>query len=348
MTAVPDGLVAAMPKVELHLHIEGTLEPPLMIELAKRHGVLLPWPDEDAVRLAYRFGDLQSFLDVYYQGAAVLRTAEDFHALGRAYFERAAADNVRHAELFFDPQTHTDRGIPLDVVVEGLTAAIDEAFATHGITGGLIPCFLRHLSPEAAMATYEDCRRFGASFLAFGLDSSERDRPPSLFVDVFSRLRADGFRAVAHAGEEGPASYIVEALDLLGVSRIDHGVRCLEDEALVARLAEHGIPLTVCPLSNVRLGVFGDLGQHTLAELLRRGVAATVNSDDPAYFGGYMTENFAAVTQALGLDRDQLRALGRNAIVGSFATDDRKAALLLDLDRCFAMAEGSAASNAAS
>lgn len=333
-----------MPKVELHLHIEGTLEPPLMMELAARHGVALPWPDEAAVRRAYQFGDLQSFLDVYYQGAAVLRTPEDFHALGRAYFDRAAADHVRHAEVFFDPQTHTLRGIPLDVVVEGLTAAVDEARAVHGITGGLIPCFLRHLSPEAAMATFEDCRRFGDAFLAFGLDSSERDRPPQLFVDVFSALRAEGYRAVAHAGEEGPATYIVEALDLLGVDRIDHGVRCLEDDDLVARLADLGTPLTVCPLSNVRLGVFRELGGHTLAELLRRGVRATVNSDDPAYFGGYMSDNFAAVTQALALGRDELHALGRNAIVGSFASDERKAELLLELDRCFAAAEGSATS----
>jgi adenosine deaminase len=338
----PAALAVAMPKVELHVHIEGTLEPPLMMELAARHGVTLPWPDEAAVRRAYDFGDLQSFLDVYYQGAAVLRTADDFFALGRAYYDRAAADRVRHAEVFFDPQTHVDRGVRLDVVVEGLRSAVDDARARHGITGGLIPCFLRHLSPEAAMATYEDCRRFGDGFLAFGLDSSERDRPPILFAEVFARLRAEGFRAVAHAGEEGPAAYVVQALDVLGVDRIDHGVRCLEDDDLVARLADEGTTLTVCPLSNVKLGVFPEIASHTLHTLLRRGVRATVNSDDPAYFGGYMTDNFAAVTHALRLGRDELYTLAGNAIAGAFTNAARKAELLRELDRCFAAPEGSA------
>lgn len=331
-----DDFVRGMPKVELHLHIEGTLEPEAMMVLAQRGGVTLPWADTDALRKAYDFVDLQSFLDVYYCGAGVLRTARDFHDLAWAYLERAAADNVRHAELFFDPQTHTDRGIPLDVVVEGLSSALADARARLGMTGALIPNLLRHLSPDAAMATYEDCRRFGDAFVAFGLDSSERDRPPSLFADVFTRARADGYRTVAHAGEEGPAAYIGEALDLLGVSRIDHGVRCFEDPEVVQRLVEQRVPLTVCPLSNVRLRVFDTIADHNLGKMLAVGLCATINSDDPAYFGGYMNDNFLACTHALGLGRDELRQLGDNAITASFADDARKAELRRELDAWFA------------
>jgi adenosine deaminase len=331
-----DAFVRGMPKVELHLHIEGTLEPEAMLRLAARGGVSLPWTDTEALRRAYDFVDLQSFLDVYYCGAGVLRTAQDFHDLAWAYLERAAADNVRHTELFFDPQTHTDRGIALDVVVEGFTAALDAARMKLGITGALIPNFLRHLSPEAAMVTYDDCQRFGDRFVAFGLDSSERDRPPRLFADVFARARADGYRTVAHAGEEGPAAYITEALDLLGVARIDHGVRCFEDPAVVQRLVDLQMPLTVCPLSNVRLRVFDTIADHNLRRMLDAGLCATVNSDDPAYFGGYMNDNFLACTHALGLGKPELHRLGANAIEASFADDARKAELRRELDAHFA------------
>jgi adenosine deaminase len=333
---IDEAFVRGMPKVELHLHIEGTLEPAAMMALAARGGVKLPWADEDALRRAYDFVDLQSFLDVYYCGASVLRTARDFHDLAWAYFERAAADNVRHAEVFFDPQTHTDRGIALDVVVEGLVSALAAAKARLGMTGALIPSFLRHLSPEAAMATYEDCRRFGDAFVAFGLDSSEKDRPPSLFTEVFARARADGYRVVAHAGEEGPAAYITEALDLLGVSRVDHGVRCFEDPAVVERLVEQKVPLTVCPLSNVKLRVFDRLEDHNLRRMLEVGLCATVSSDDPAYFGGYVNENFLACVRALGLGREELRKLGENAIEASFAGEARKLELRRELDAWFA------------
>jgi adenine deaminase len=333
--APSDAFVRTMPKVELHLHIEGSLEPETMLALAERNGISLPWSDVDTLRSAYAFADLQSFLDVYYCGAAALRRAEDFFDLAWAWCQRAAADEVEHAEIFFDPQTHTDRGIALDVVVEGIGDALDQARARFGLTSALIPCFLRHLTPAAAMITYEDCRRFGERFAGFGLDSSERDRPPGLFSEVFARLRADGYRAVAHAGEEGPAAYIAEALDLLGVERIDHGVRCLEDPALVRRLARSRIPLTVCPLSNVRLRVFDRIEDHNLVALLRAGLVATVNSDDPAYFGGYMTDNFLAVTRGLGLDHAQLLSLGRNAIEASFVDPGRKLELTASLEAHF-------------
>ncbi len=336
-----EAFVRAMPKVELHLHIEGTLEPEALLAAAERNGIALPWGDVASLRRAYDFVDLQSFLDVYYAGAAALRTALDFHDLAWAYCRRAAADNVRHAEIFFDPQTHTCRGIPLDVVVEGLETGLARARAELGLTSALIPCFLRHLSPEAAGSTYEDCRRFGDRFAAFGLDSAERDRPPRLFADVFARARADGYRTVAHAGEEGPASYITEALDLLGVTRIDHGVRCLEDPAVVRRLADSRVPLTVCPLSNVRLRVFDTIADHNLAALLAAGLCVTVNSDDPAYFGGYMSDNFLAITRGLGLDRAALRTLGDNAIEASFVDDRRRAELRAELD---AWARGDTAS----
>jgi adenine deaminase len=334
--APTDAFVRAMPKVELHLHIEGTLEPETMLALAERNRITLPWADVDALRAAYAFVDLQSFLDVYYAGASALQRAEDFHDLAWAWCERAAADNVQHAEIFFDPQTHTDRGIALDVVVEGFAAALGRARSELGLTAALIPCFLRHLSGEAAMATYLDCRRFGGHFVAFGLESSERDRPPRLFEEVFMRLRADGFRAVAHAGEEGPPAYITEALDVLKVDRIDHGVRCLEDPALVRRLARDRIPLTVCPLSNVRLRVFDRIEDHNLAALLEAGLVTTVNSDDPAYFGGYMSDNFLAVTRGLGLEHDALRRLGEHGIAASFADADRRAELTAALQAHFA------------
>ncbi|MBX7078056.1 MAG: adenosine deaminase [Nannocystaceae bacterium] len=317
----------ALPKVELHLHIEGTLEPELMFALAQRNGVTLPWPDIAALRQAYAFVDLQSFLDVYYQGAAVLRHARDFYDLAWAYCERAAADGIAHTEIFVDPQTHTARGVSLDVVIDGLEGALADARSRWGITSAIIPCFLRHLSPEQAAQCYADCRRFGDRFVGFGLDSSERDHPPGAFAEVFAQLRADGYRAVAHAGEEGPAAYVREALEQLHVDRIDHGVRCLEDAALVRELAARAVPLTVCPLSNVRLGVVDRMSAHPLQRMLDAGLHVTINSDDPAYFGGYLGDNYAAVREAFALDRDSLSRLAANAIAASFADGARKAEL---------------------
>lgn len=319
--------VRAMPKVELHLHIEGTLEPELMFELARRNAVTLPWPDIEQLRAAYDFRDLQSFLDVYYCGAQVLLQPRDFDDLAWSWCRRAAADGVVHAEIFVDPQTHTDRGVALEAVLEGLGEALARAERELGMTTAIIPCFLRHLPPEAAAACYRDCARFGDRFVGFGLDSSERDHPPAAFAEVFARVRADGHRVVAHAGEEGPPSYIEQALDILGASRIDHGVRCLEDPALVQRLADAAVPLTVCPLSNLRLRVVDRLEAHPLARMLAAGLCASVHSDDPAYFGGTIATNFEAVTAALALDRNQLRALADNAVAAAFVDATRRAAL---------------------
>ena len=311
-----EDLIRRIPKAELHIHIEGSLEPELMFEIAKRNGVRLRYPSVDALRRAYQFSDLQSFLDIYYQGAAVLREERDFYDMTMAYLRRAAADNVRHAEIFFDPQTHTGRGIAFETVINGITAAMREG----PISTRLILCFLRHLSAESAMQTLEEALPFKDRLVAVGLDSSELGNPPSKFAAVFARARAEGLRAVAHAGEEGPPSYIREALDLLGVSRIDHGVRCLEDPALVEELAARRIPLTVCPLSNVKLHVFKSIEDHNLRELLRRGIVATINSDDPAYFGGYIVENFLA----LDLTEDEVRQLARNSFEASFLTEADK------------------------
>ena len=292
-------LLQAMPKAELHIHIEGSLEPEMIFALARRNGVALPYADVQALRSAYAFTDLQSFLDIYYAGASVLLTEEDFFDLGVAYFKRAAADHVVHAELFFDPQTHTERGVPIATVINGLARACAVAKRDLGISSALILCFLRHLSEEAALATLEEALPHRAKFVGVGLDSSERGHPPEKFARVFARCRELGLRRVAHAGEEGPPEYIRGALDVLQVERIDHGVRCLEDPALVARLAAERIPLTVCPLSNVRLRVFDSMAKHNLAELLDAGLCATVNSDDPAYFGGYLNTNFLTTFEAL-------------------------------------------------
>jgi adenosine deaminase len=322
-----DALISAMPKVELHVHIEGTLEPELMFALAARNGAVLPWADVDAVRAAYDFSDLQSFLDVYYLGAGVLRTSQDFYDLAMAYLRRAADERVRHAELFFDPQTHTQRGLPIAEIVDGLVRALADARETHGVSGFLIPCFLRHLSSEDALATFEELRPFADRFVAFGLDSSEVGHPPEKFRAVFDLVRAHGLRAVAHAGAEGPPSYIWDALDTLGVARIDHGVRCVEDRLLVERLVRERVPLTVCPLSNVRLRVFERLSDHNLPVLLQLGLAATVNSDDPAYFGGGIGDNFRALVRDLPIGVAELDTLGRNAIAASFLPDDHKARL---------------------
>lgn len=316
--------IAGMPKAELHLHIEGTLEPELAFRLAQRNGVALPFASVEALRAAYQFADLQSFLDIYYAGASVLRQEPDFYEMTWAYLERARADNVVHTEVFFDPQTHTGRGIPMSTVISGIAGALDDAGRKLGIGSRLIMCFLRHLSEADAFATVEAALPFRERIVGVGLDSSERGNPPRKFERVFARCRELGWRAVAHAGEEGPASYIIEALDLLKAERIDHGVRCVEDAALVERLAREQIPLTVCPLSNVKLRVFSDLRQHNIGRLLAAGLRVTVNSDDPAYFGGYVNDNFIAAQGALGLSRDELRRLAKNSFLASFIDESDK------------------------
>ena len=326
--AARERLIRRLPKVELHLHIEGMLEPEMMFSLAAKHGVALPYASVDAVRAAYAFHDLQSFLDLYYAGCAVLRDRRDFYALAMAYFARAHADGVVHAELFFDPQTHTARGIPLEVVIGGLRDAMEDALRRYGTTSELILCFLRHLSEEDALATLEAALPFRSELAGIGLDSGERGNPPSKFRRVFARARALGLRAVAHAGEEGPAAYIREALDLLEVERIDHGVRCDEDDDLVVRLVRDRIPLTVCPLSNLKLCVVRDLREHNLARLLRRGVAVTINSDDPAYFGGYLADNYRQTAAALELTSGELVAVAENAVRASFLPAAAKTSLL--------------------
>lgn len=315
-------LIKEMPKAELHLHIEGTLEPGLMMRLAERNGVSIPYENVADVRQAYEFSDLQSFLDIYYAGAAVLQTRQDFFDLTYAYLKRAAADNVRHVEIFFDPQTHTERGIAFEVVLDGIHDALEAGEAKLGISFRLILCFLRHLSADDAMATLDAALPHKDRLHAVGLDSSEVGHPPSKFTRVFDRARDAGLLTVAHAGEEGPPEYIREALDLLQVRRIDHGVRCLEDASLVKRLVREQIPLTVCPLSNVKLRVFDTLEQHNLKQLLDAGLRVTINSDDPAYFGGYIGENFLRTQQALGLNAAQLHTLAQNAFKASFLPPD--------------------------
>jgi len=319
-----DAFIDGLPKAELHLHIEGTLEPEMMFRLAGRNGVTLRYASVAELGAAYRFDDLQAFLDMYYAGAGVLLTEQDFYDLTRAYLERARADSVVHSEIFFDPQTHTVRGVPFAAVIGGISAALADGSRRLGITSRLILCFLRHLSEDAAFATLDLALPFRDQICGVGLDSSERGHPPRKFERVFARCRDLGLRVVAHAGEEGPAAYITEALDVLKVERIDHGVRCTDDAAVVARLAAEQIPLTVCPLSNVRLGVFPSLAQHNLKHLLAAGLRVTVNSDDPAYFGGYINENYRAVQRALDLSRDQLAQLARNSFEASFLPDDEK------------------------
>jgi adenine deaminase len=327
-------LIARLPKVELHMHVEGSLEPELMFELARRNGVRLRYESVDALRRAYAFTNLQSFLDIYYEGAGVLREEADFYDMALAYFRKASGQNVRHAEIFFDPQTHTHRGVAFATVVEGLARAQADAERTLGVTSRLIMCFLRHLSADDAMPTLDAALAHRDRIVAVGLDSSEVGHPPARFRDVFDRARAEGFLTVAHAGEEGPPAYIREAIDLLGVARIDHGVRCVEDPALVTLLRERRIPLTVCPLSNVRLRVYERMEEHALGKLLDLGLCATVNSDDPAYFGGYVEENYVAAQRALGLDAAQIVTLARNAIDGSFLDDAGKRRLREELDTC--------------
>jgi adenine deaminase len=327
-----------LPKAELHLHIEGTLEPDLMFELARRNGVNLPYASVEDVRRAYVFRDLQSFLDIYYAGCQVLLKEQDFYDLTLAYLTRAAGQGVRHAEIFFDPQTHSDRGVPFETVVTGIHRALEDGRARLNITSGLILCFLRHLSEEAAMRTLDESLPHREWILAVGLDSSELGHPPAKFRGVYDHAREAGLLSVAHAGEEGPPAYVWEALDVLKVRRIDHGVRSIEDERLVSRLVEEQIPLTVCPMSNVKLRVFPNLKSHNLKQLLDRGLLVTVNSDDPAYFGGYVGENFRASAAALDLSREQLLRLARNSFVASFLSDAAKRAYLDDLDRFAAQA----------
>ena len=326
-------LIGRMPKAELHLHIEGTLEPEMMLGLAQRNGVSLPYAGVDEIRAAYEFSDLQSFLDIYYAGAGVLRTERDFRDLTRAYLERAREDNVRHVEIFFDPQTHTVRGVPFSVVIDGIHRALEDAGSELGISSRLILCFLRHLSAGEAMATLEEALPHRDRIHGVGLDSSEVGNPPSKFVEVFARARDEGFLAVAHAGEEGPPSYIREALDLLQVRRIDHGVRCLEDPELVERLAAAQVPLTVCPLSNVKLRVFDTLAAHNLKRLLEAGILATINSDDPAYFGGYVGDNFLHTQRALDLTAKDIHLLAKNSFLASFLSDAEKQSHLAEVDR---------------
>lgn len=316
-----DGLedfIRRLPKAELHLHIEGSLEPELMFALAARNGISIPYASVEAVRAAYAFSNLQDFLDIYYAGAAVLQTEADFRDLAVAYFERAAADGVVHAEIMFDPQTHTDRGIAFGTVIEGLLAGMAEAEARLGVTSRLIMSFLRHLSEEAAFETLASAEPWLEQITAAGLDSSELGHPPAKFARVYAAARAKGLKLTAHAGEEGPPDYVHEALDVLGVDRIDHGNRALEDGSLVARLAAEGMTLTVCPLSNLKLCVVNDLAAHPIDRMLAAGLKVTVNSDDPAYFGGYVADNYCAVAQARGLSRADMVQLARNSFTGSF------------------------------
>ena len=331
------GLLRAMPKAELHLHIEGTLEPELIFELAKKNSVALAYPNVDALRAAYAFTDLQSFLDIYYAGASVLLHESDFEAMAMAYLRRAAADHVVRAEIFFDPQTHTARGVDIGVVIRGLAAACERAGSELGVSADLILCFLRHLSEDDALATLRDALPYRDRFIGVGLDSSERGHPPEKFARVFAEAGRLGLHRVAHAGEEGPPAYIESALDVLHAERIDHGVRCVESPALVERLAREGIALTVCPLSNLKLRVFDRLADHNLADLLRRGIKATVNSDDPAYFGGYVNDNFLATFEALPqLGAAEAHALAKNSFDASFASSAEKARWTAQLDRLFA------------
>ncbi|WP_020558764.1 adenosine deaminase [Thiofilum flexile] len=314
-----------LPKAELHMHLEGSLEPELLFKLAQRNQIKLPFDSVEALRAAYEFGNLQDFLDIYYQGAGVLQTEQDFYDLTWAYLERCKAQNVLHVEPFFDPQTHTDRGIAFDTVIKGIDRALQDAKTQLGISSRLIMCFLRHLPEAAAFETLEQSLPYQDKITAVGLDSSEKGFPPELFERVFAKAREAGFLTVAHAGEEGPAEYIWQALDLLKVQRIDHGVRCVEDPALVEHLIKIQMPLTVCPLSNTKLCVFKDMREHNILALLERGVKVTINSDDPAYFGGYMTENFVAVADALNMTKAQAIKLAENSFTASFLSEAEKA-----------------------
>lgn len=331
-SAARAAFIAALPKAELHLHIEGSLEPELMFALAQRNKVAIPFASVDEVRAAFAFSNLQDFLDIYYQGMGVLMTEQDFTDLTAAYLARAHADAVRHVEIFFDPQGHTERGVAFETVIAGITRALDDARTSYGISSKLILCFLRHLSEAEAEATLDEALPYLGRIDGVGLDSSEVGHPPAKFERVFARARSLGLKIVAHAGEEGPPAYVHEALDLLKVDRIDHGNRSLEDPALVARLAAEGMCLTVCPLSNLKLCVVERLEDHPLRTMLDAGLVATVNSDDPSYFGGYVNANYLAVADALDLSKDELLTLARNSFTGSFLDDAGKARHLAAID----------------
>ncbi|MGR5150474.1 adenosine deaminase [Photobacterium swingsii] len=320
-----NAFIQDLPKVELHLHIEGSLEPELLFKLAKRNNIDIPYQSPQALRKAYEFEDLQSFLDIYYQGANALRTEQDFYDLTWAYLEKSKADNVIHTEIFFDPQTHTDRGIPFDTVINGIHRAMQDGHEQLGISSQIIACFLRHLPEQNAIETLQSILKHKDKIIGVGLDSSEQGHPPAKFKRVFQQAKEAGLLTVAHAGEEGPAQNIVDAVEMLSVSRVDHGVRCVEDELLLEALIDSKMPLTVCPLSNIKLRVFDEMEQHNIAELLRKGVAVTINSDDPAYFGGYMTDNFLAVSNAHPMSKQELAQFTINAINGSFISDALKA-----------------------
>ncbi len=328
--------IERLPKAELHLHIEGTFEPELMFAIAGRNGIELPYASVAELRAAYEFENLRDFLDIYYRGMNVLRTERDFYDLTWAYLERARAENVLHAEIFFDPQAHSGRGVAFATVIEGLHRALEDGRAKLGISAKLILCFLRALPAEDAMATLEEALAYKDSIVAVGLDSTELGHPPAAFKEVFDRARAEGLLTVAHAGEEGPPEYVREALDLLRVARIDHGNRALEDPALVARLAREGVPLTLCPLSNLKLKVVEELSTHPLKEMLAKGLRVTVNSDDPAYFGGYVNENYRAVQEALGLTDEDLGQIARNSFEDAFLGQAEKQALIARLDEYLA------------
>lgn len=318
-------LIRALPKAELHVHIEGTFEPELMFEIAQRNQIQIPYASVEEVKQAYNFHNLQSFLDIYYAGANVLIHEQDFYDLAFAYFKKCHEDHVVHTEIFFDPQTHTERGVSFQTVLNGLKKACADAKTQFGISSHLIMCFLRHLSEESAIATLEQALPYKQDIIGVGLDSSEMGHPPSKFKNVFAKAREEGLLVVAHAGEEGPAEYVWEALDLLHVNRIDHGVRSEEDEQLMQRLIAEKMPLTVCPLSNLKLCVVSDMAEHNIHRMLQQGVKVTVNSDDPAYFGGYMNDNFYAIEKSLDLSQDDLKQLAINSFEASFITDAEKA-----------------------
>ncbi|QLK48178.1 adenosine deaminase [Vibrio owensii] len=320
-----NAFIQGLPKVELHLHIEGSLEPELLFELAQRNNIDIPYESPQALRKAYEFEDLQSFLDIYYQGANALRTEQDFYDLTWAYLERCKADNVIHTEIFFDPQTHTDRGIEFETVINGIHRAMQDGSERLGITSQIIACFLRHLSEESAIETLQSIVKHKDKIVGVGLDSSELGHPPEKFKRAFQQAKEAGLLTVAHAGEEGPAQNIIDSVEMLGVSRVDHGVRCVEDASLVEALIESKMPLTVCPLSNIKLCVFDEMEQHNIVDLLRKGVAVTINSDDPAYFGGYMTDNFMAVNNAHPMTKAELAQFTINAINASFISEALKA-----------------------
>ncbi len=331
-----NALIAALPKAELHLHLEGSLEPEQLMQFADRNQVEIPFKTLDEVKVAYNFSNLQDFLDIYYQGMSVLQTEADFHDLTDAYLQRCHADNVRHVEVFFDPQGHTERGLPFSVPIDGILSALDAAQEKYGISYKLIMCFLRHLPEADAFATLDQATPYLDRIHGVGLDSSELGHPPSKFQKVFAAAREKGLKLVAHAGEEGPPEYVYEALDLLKIDRIDHGNRLLEDEALIARVRDADLTLTVCPLSNLSLCVVDDLKDHPMKRMLDLGLRATINSDDPAYFGGYVNQNYRETASAVGLTRDEIITLARNSFTGSFLSPDEQARHLQDIDKAVA------------